>query len=133
MEELRHDIIVDGKYKKRCYCQKCTKSYDDWKHRNKKEGCTKCKRRCYTVCEIQCEKPVEIVHEWGYKKKYEGKWESYKEPLLEIDVPKKDVKRRPRSPKKDLEYSSESSDSSNYYDEKKRRRNRKKCVSCNKK
>lgn len=72
-----HDEITEDGYKKRCYCQKCTKKYDEWCREHKDEGHTSCKRRCYTVCEVICEKPVTTVTHWGYKKEFEGKWEKY--------------------------------------------------------
>lgn len=74
----KHDSYDENGYKKRCYCEKCKKSYDDWCEKNEEDGVTHCKRKCYTICEIVCEKPVTTVTHWGYKKEYEGKWESYR-------------------------------------------------------
>lgn len=73
----RHDEWDDHKYKKRCHCQRCVGTYDDWCRKHKEKGCTTCKRKCYTICEIVCEKPVTHVYHWGYKKEYEGRWEPY--------------------------------------------------------
>lgn len=87
-----HDIIVDGQYKKRCYCQKCTHSFDIWAQKQKEEGRVTCKRKCITLCEIKCEKPVTTVYNWGYKKEYEGKWESFKDNKAESYLRKEDYK-----------------------------------------
>jgi hypothetical protein len=72
-----HDSYDEHGYKKRCHCTKCKRTYDEWCRKHKEEGCATCKRKCYTVCEIVCEKPHTVVTEWGYKKEYEGKWEKY--------------------------------------------------------
>jgi 3-hydroxy-3-methylglutaryl CoA synthase len=77
MSHSEHDTVVDGHYKKRCYCQKCTKQYDEWCRQKKREGCQHCKRICKTVCTVECKKPIKIVKEWGYKEEFEGKWEPH--------------------------------------------------------
>jgi hypothetical protein len=73
----KHDSCDESGYKKRCYCEKCKRKYDEWCHKNKEHGHTVCKRKCYTICEIVCEKPVTTITHWGFKKEYEGKWEHY--------------------------------------------------------
>lgn len=75
----KHDTVNEkGEYEKRCYCQKCVGRYKEWCRKNKEEGCTTCKRRCYTVCEIKCKK-TDIIHtNWGFHEKFEGKWENYR-------------------------------------------------------
>lgn len=78
MSEHGHDSYDDSRYQKRCYCEKCKKKYDDWKKEHEEKGETVCKRKCFTVCEIVCTKKIEKELNWGYKKKYEGKWEEYK-------------------------------------------------------
>lgn len=77
-KSLEHDSYDENGYQKRCYCEKCVCKYKEWCKKNKEDGCTTCKRRCYTICEIKCEKPVTTLYEWGYKKAYEGKWEPYR-------------------------------------------------------
>ena len=74
----------DG-FKKRCFCQKCEKKWKEWCEKHKKEGETHCKRKCYTVCEYKCKKPVTTVFNWGYHKKFVGEWEKHKAE----DVPKR--------------------------------------------
>lgn len=74
----KHDSYDDKGYQKRCYCEKCVRTYEDWCKKHKEDGSTHCKRKCYTVCEVKCEKPVTTIHTWGYKKDYEGKWEHYR-------------------------------------------------------
>lgn len=76
-EQKQHDSYDEHGYKKRCYCEKCEGTYKEWCKKNKEEGCTHCKRRCYTVCEVICEKPITTTVHWGYHEKYEGKWEPY--------------------------------------------------------
>lgn len=73
----KHDECDEHEYKKRCYCEKCVKKYDEWCRRHKKDGKPKCYRKCYTVCEIKCKKPCRKVKKYGYKKLYEGKWQHY--------------------------------------------------------
>jgi hypothetical protein len=72
-----HDRYDEDGYKRRCHCEKCIRTYDEWCKKRKEQGVTHCKRKCYTICEIKCEKPVTTTFNWGYKKEYEGKWESY--------------------------------------------------------
>lgn len=74
----RHDEYDDKSYKKRCHCQKCVRTYDEWCRKKKEEGRATCKRKCYTICEIVCEQPVTTYNHWGYKKEYEGKWEHHR-------------------------------------------------------
>lgn len=75
----KHDSVKDnGEYEKRCYCEKCVGKYKEWCKKQKEEGCSTCKRRCYTVCEIKCKKTDVIHTHWGYHEKFEGKWEHYR-------------------------------------------------------
>lgn len=76
-EESHHDEHDEHGYKKRCHCQRCKRTYDEWCRKHKEEGHTTCRRKCYTICEIKCEKPIHKRLHWGYKKEYEGKWEPY--------------------------------------------------------
>lgn len=73
-----HDSHDEHGYVKRCYCQKCVKTFDDWKHKKQEHGCSTCKRRCRTICEYVCEQPKTTVYHWGFKKEFEGKWERVK-------------------------------------------------------
>lgn len=77
-----HDSYDENGYKKRCYCEKCKRKYDEWCRRQKESGHKTCKRKCFTICEVKCEQPKYILDKWGYKKEYEGKWEPFhdKEP-----------------------------------------------------
>lgn len=85
-ESSQHDHVTkDGEYKKICHCYKCQKTYNDWCKKQKHDGKTRCERKCYTVCEIKCEKEVVTEYKWGETKRYEGEWKAYK-PL---PVPKK--------------------------------------------
>lgn len=76
----KHDEYDEksGQYKKRCYCQKCVKTYNEWCKRQKEHGNTRCRRKCFTVCTIECEKDHTVTTRWGYDQKFEGKWEDYK-------------------------------------------------------
>lgn len=76
---MPHDKYNEHSYQQRCQCQKCTATYDKWCDEKKKAGCATCKRKCYTICEIVCEKPRKIVDHWGYKKRYDGPWKHYEE------------------------------------------------------
>ena len=82
-----HDSYDENGYKKRCFCQKCTEQYVLWCKKNKKDGVTHCKRRCRTVCDIKCVKPVTTVYKWEEQQRFEGKWESYKELPVPKDCP----------------------------------------------
>lgn len=73
----KHDYVDNGSYKRICDCQKCKKKWDDWCDKRKSEGDTRCKRKCYTICEYECKQPVTTVYEWGHKEKFEGDWESH--------------------------------------------------------
>lgn len=73
----QHDSVDESGYKKRCYCQRCEGKYKEWCRKQKEHGTTHCKRRCYTVCEVVCEKPVTTIKHWGFHEKFEGKWEKY--------------------------------------------------------
>lgn len=75
--ESSHDSYDDHSYKKRCYCERCKGTYNEWCKRHKEAGHTVCKRKCYTVCEIQCHKEVVHHKDWAFRKEYEGKWEPY--------------------------------------------------------
>ena len=96
MSEHGHDSYTDSKYQKRCYCEKCKKKYDDWKKEHEEKGKTVCKKRCFTVCEIECTKKVEREINWGYKKKYEGKWEPHKEKSSSSSSSEHEEKKRRR-------------------------------------
>lgn len=74
----QHDKVTEDGYEKRCYCEKCVGKYKEWCRKNKEEGNTTCKRKCYTVCEIKCKKAVVTHTNWGYHEKFEGKWEPYR-------------------------------------------------------
>lgn len=76
---MEHDHSDGSSYTRRCYCEKCTRKYDDWCKEHEKEGRTFCKKKCVTHCEYKCYKPIKIVKEWGYKKEFSGKWEKYAE------------------------------------------------------
>jgi len=76
-----HDSYDENGYKKRCYCEKCKRIYDEWCRNNKETGQKVCERKCYTICEIKCERPKVIVKHWGYKQEFEGKWEPFVDPL----------------------------------------------------
>lgn len=76
-QSAQHDTYDETGYKKRCYCEKCKRTYDEWCKEKKEEGHQTCQRKCYTICEIVCEKPVTTITHWGYKKEYEGKWERF--------------------------------------------------------
>lgn len=73
----KHDSHDENGYKKRCYCEKCKRTYDEWCKSHKDEGKTQCVRKCYTICEIACEKPITKIVKWGYKQEFEGEWEPY--------------------------------------------------------
>lgn len=75
--EQRHDEYDNKQYKKRCYCEKCTHSYVEWCKKHKEDAHTMCKRKCYTVCEIECQKKQVHVKDWKLNKRYDGKWEPY--------------------------------------------------------
>jgi hypothetical protein len=80
-DSAEHDSYDENGYQQRCYCQKCVATYKEWCCRNKSEGVTHCKRRCFTICEIKCEKPVTTVTKWGYKKRYDGEWEKFRSEI----------------------------------------------------
>jgi len=86
----KHDKIKDGEYEKRCYCEKCTKKYDEWCDQQQKEGCTVVKRKCYTICKYVAEKQTIVTDKWGYKEKFEGKWEK----VDKIEKPCKDCDKK---------------------------------------
>lgn len=77
-----HDTCENGKYEKRCYCEKCVKKYDEWckvhpTHKDKK--CVE--RKCVTICEYRWQRPCAFAEEGGFKKKFETKWEKYDGPV----------------------------------------------------
>ena len=77
-QQHQHDEVgSDGEYKKRCYCEKCVAKYDLWCKEHAGEAHVTCKRKCYTVCEINCHKEQTFYKDWAFGKKYEGKWEEY--------------------------------------------------------
>lgn len=77
-KDHKHDYVDDnGSYQRVCYCNKCTKKWDDWCDKKKSEGQTHCKRKCYTICEYECEQPIHIKYKWGHKEKFEGEWEHH--------------------------------------------------------
>lgn len=71
----KHDEHDENGYKKRCRCQKCKRTYDEWCKEKQNQGQTVCKRKCYTIVEYVCEKTDVYKHTFGRKKRYEGKWE----------------------------------------------------------
>jgi len=73
----QHDSYDENGYQQRCDCDDCKRKYKEWCEERKHDGATKCHRRCYTVCEFKCEKPVTTVYKWGHHERYEGKWECY--------------------------------------------------------
>lgn len=48
--------------------------YDEHCEVQKHEGKTHCRRKCRTVCVVECEKKVDYTYEWCYKTKEEKKW-----------------------------------------------------------
>lgn len=73
----KHDECDESGYKKVCRCEKCVRKYNDWCKKNKKHGETVCKRKCYTVCEVKCERPTTSVTRWGFTEDSETKWAKY--------------------------------------------------------
>jgi hypothetical protein len=71
----------------------CTSSHSDHHERKydehcdvkRREGKTHCKRKCRTVCVVECEKEVNFKYEWCYKTKEEKPWRS----IESQPVPKK--------------------------------------------
>lgn len=82
-EQHKHDEITQDGYKKRCYCEKCVATYLEWCKQHKEKPTTTCKRKCYTVCEIECHKEQLHVKDWAFGKRYEGKWEPYQKKTHE--------------------------------------------------
>lgn len=74
----RHDESNENGYKKRCYCEKCVKSFDEWCDVKKHEGKPLCRKKSYTICEIVCERTDSKTYFYGHKKEFEGKWEGAK-------------------------------------------------------
>ncbi len=73
-----HDSCDENSYKKKCYCQKCVRQYDEWLKRNKERGHTTCKRKCFTVCEYVCTKTSVRRKDWGFAREFETRWSPYK-------------------------------------------------------
>lgn len=74
----KHDKHDEHGYKKRCFCEKCVKTFGEWCDVKKHEGKPLCRKKVYTICEIECERTDSKTYYYGHKKEYEGKWEGTK-------------------------------------------------------
>ena len=48
--------------------------YDENCNIDKKEGKTCCRRKCRTICVVECEKEVCYKYDWCYKTKQDDQW-----------------------------------------------------------
>jgi hypothetical protein len=61
------------------------RKYDEHCEVKRSEGKTHCRRKCRTICVVECEKEVHHKYEWCYKTKEDKKWC----PIEAEKIPKK--------------------------------------------
>lgn len=52
--------------------------FDEWCDVKKHEGKTHCRRKCKTVCVVECEKEICFKYEFGHKTQHQDKWKPHK-------------------------------------------------------
>lgn len=75
------------------------RKYDEHCEVKPREGKTHCRRKCRTICVVECEKEINIKYEWCYKTKEEKPWR----PIEAQKIPKKcdEHHDKPRDDKKE--------------------------------